>query len=159
MGKTVIIGAGLAGLSAAYHAQQKELDCELFEAEGKVGGYCRTIKRGGFLFDYSGHLLHLKDSYFQNLVRELLKDNLNILSRNSVIYSHGAYTPYPFQANLYGLPPEIIKECLLEFVKAYYLSEDLPSSAYKTFRDWISAKLGLGIGKHFMFPYNETGGT
>lgn len=155
MGKIVIIGAGLAGLSAGYHAQQKNLDYELYEADALVGGCCRTIERDGFLFDYSGHLLHLKDPYFQGLVRELLADNLNIINRNAVIYSHGAYTRYPFQANLFGLPAEVVKECLLEFVKAYYGNEDLPTRDYHTFRDWIVAKLGEGIGRHFMFPYNE----
>jgi protoporphyrinogen oxidase len=155
MGKTVIIGAGLAGLSAGYHAQQKNLDYELYEADTLVGGCCRTIERDGFLFDYSGHFLHLKDLYFQGLVRELLADNLNILNRNAVIYSHEAFTRYPFQANLFGLPAEVVKACLLEFVKAYYGNEDLPTRDYRTFHDWIVAKLGEGIGRHFMFPYNE----
>jgi protoporphyrinogen oxidase len=155
MGKTVIIGAGLAGLSAGYHSQQKNLEYELYEADARVGGCCKTIERDGFLFDYSGHLLHLKDPYFQGLVRELLADNLNIINRNSVIYSHGAFTRYPFQANLFGLPAPVVKECLLEFVKSYYGNEDLPTRDYRTFRDWIVAKLGEGIGKHFMFPYNE----
>jgi protoporphyrinogen oxidase len=155
MGKTVIIGAGLAGLSAGYHAQQKNLDYELYEAGALVGGCCRTIERNGFLFDYSGHLLHLKDPYFQELVKELLAGNMNIINRNAVIYSHGAYTRYPFQANLFGLPTDVVKECLLEFVKSFYGNEDLPTKAYLTFRDWIVAKLGEGIGRHFMFPYNE----
>lgn len=155
MAKTVIIGAGLAGLSAGYHAQLKNLEYELYESDALVGGCCRTIERDGFLFDYSGHLLHLKDPYFQGLVRELLADNLNIINRNAVIYSHGAFTRYPFQANLFGLPADVVKECLLEFVKSYYGNEDLPTKEYRTFQDWIVAKLGEGIGRHFMFPYNE----
>lgn len=154
MKKTIIIGAGLAGLSAGYHARMSNLDYAIYETDSVVGGCCRTIERDGFLFDYSGHLLHLKNPYFQNLVKELLVDNLNIISRNAVIYSHGVFTRYPFQANLYGLPPSVIKECLLEFVKAYHGNEDLPTSEYSTFHDWIVAKLGVGIGHNFMFPYN-----
>ena len=155
MAKTVIIGAGLAGLSAGYHARLGNLDYDLYEAEARVGGCCRTIERGGFHFDYSGHLLHLKEPYFQGLVRELLAGNLNVVSRNAVIYSQGAFTRYPFQANLFGLPAPVVKECLLEFVKAYYENEDLPTREYRSFRDWIIARLGEGIGRHFMFPYNE----
>lgn len=155
MPDTIILGAGLAGLSVGYHAQVAGIDYAVYEAEGEVGGLCRTVSRAGFLFDYSGHLLHLKTPYFQELVKELLGENLSILERNAVIYSHGAFTRYPFQANLYGLPPHVIKECLLEFVKSYYGNEDLPSNRYETFREWISAKLGEGIGRHFMFPYNE----
>lgn len=155
MSKTVIIGAGIAGLSAGYHAQLKGFDYTIYESEDAVGGLCRSIKEDGFLFDYSGHLLHLKTPYFQDLVKNLLGDNLANIERNAVIYSNGVYTRYPFQANLYGLPPEVIKECLLEFVKSYFTKENLPTSAYKTFHDWIIAKLGTGIGNHFMYPYNE----
>lgn len=155
MSKTVIIGAGIAGLSAGYHAQLKGIDYTIYESEDAVGGLCRSIKKDGFLFDYSGHLLHLKTPFFQDLVKALLGDNLTVIERNAVIYSNGVYTRYPFQANLYGLPPLIIKECLLEFVRAYCGKEDLPTSSYKTFHDWIVAKLGAGFGNHFMFPYNE----
>jgi len=145
----------VAGLSTAYHAQRKGLDYALYEKNHTVGGLCQTEKKHGFLFDYSGHLLHLKRPYFQELVQKLLRENLNRLERKAFIYSHGVFTPYPFQANLFGLPPRVIKECLLGFVKAAYEHEDLPTSAYPNFRDWILAKLGKGIGKHFMFPYNE----
>ncbi|MFZ4856692.1 MAG: protoporphyrinogen/coproporphyrinogen oxidase [Desulfuromonadaceae bacterium] len=155
MSKTIIIGAGLAGLSAGYHAQLNNLEYELYEADARVGGNCQTIEKDGFFFDYSGHLLHLKDPYFQGLVKDLLTDNLKVINRNAIIYSHGTYSRYPFQANLFGLPAHVIKECLLEFVKAYHGNEDLPTRDYRTFRDWIVAKLGEGIGRHFMFPYNE----
>jgi protoporphyrinogen oxidase len=155
MPELLIVGAGLAGLSAGYHAQLKGLDYGLYEAGARPGGCCRTRERDGFHFDYSGHLLHLKDPYFQGLVRELLAGNLSVIPRNAVIYSHEVFSRYPFQANLFGLPAPVVKECLLEFVKAYHGNEDLPSTAYRTFHDWIVAKLGEGIGRHFMFPYNE----
>lgn len=155
MKKIVIIGSGLAGLSAAYHARQKNLDYVIYEQNSSVGGLCRTVEKDGFFFDYSGHLLALKDPYFQSLVKDLLGDNLNIIHRNSFIYSNRTFTRYPFQVNLYGLQPHVIKECLLEFVKAYYENEHLPTKSYKTFYDWIVTKLGKGIGKYFMFPYNE----
>jgi len=154
MGKIVVIGAGPSGLSAGYHANLHHLDYMIYEQESQVGGLCRSIDKDGFLFDFSGHLLYLKNPYFINLVKDFLGRNLTRHRRNSFIYSHGVFTPYPFQANLYGLPPKVIKECLLEFVKSYYKNEDLPSSSYKSFYDWIIAKLGKGIGKHFMLPYN-----
>ncbi|GAB61605.1 MAG: protoporphyrinogen oxidase [Candidatus Jettenia sp.] len=155
MRKTVIIGAGLAGLSAGYYAQKKKIDYEIYEKDDGVGGLCRTRKKERFSFDYSGHLLHLKDPYSQSLIKSLLGHNLNVIQRNSFIYSHKVFTRYPFQANLYGLPPDVVKECLMEFVRAYYENEDLPTEAYKTFHEWIVGKLGKGIGKYFMFPYNE----
>lgn len=155
MVKIVVIGAGLAGLSVGYHAERAKIDYMIYEQNNDVGGLCSTKEKDGFYFDHSGHLLHLKNPYFQSLVKDLLGDNLNSIHRHSFIYSKGVFTRYPFQANLYGLPPEVIKECLEEFVKAYYENEDLPSESYKSFYDWVVSKLGKGIGKHFMFPYNE----
>jgi protoporphyrinogen oxidase len=155
MESLVILGAGLAGLSVAYHAQKRAVDYVVFEAEYKVGGLCKTEETGGFLFDYSGHLLHLKDPYCAELIQELLKGKVHRVARNAAIYSHGTFTRYPFQANLYGLPPLIVKECLLGFIRAYYENKDTESSAYPTFSDWVMSKFGEGIGRHFMFPYNE----
>ena len=135
--------------------RKRNIDYEIYEKENRVGGLCRTVEKDGFCFDYSGHLLHLKDPYFQSFVKDLLGDNMNIIERNAFIYSNGVFTRYPFQANLYGLHPEVIKECLIEFVRAYYENEDMPTRSYRSFHEWIVAKLGKGIGRHFMFPYNE----
>ena len=52
----LIVGAGLAGLSTAYHLSG--LPYRLYEREQEVGGLCRSYKKDGFTFDYTGHLLH-----------------------------------------------------------------------------------------------------
>ena len=48
------MGAGLAGLSTAWHLQKKGIDCRIFEKEPEVGGLCRSRRFDGFIFDYSG---------------------------------------------------------------------------------------------------------
>lgn len=151
----MIIGAGIAGLSAGLRAQQLGMDYSVCEQEDHIGGLSATQSVDGFHFDYSGHLLHPKDPSFRAFLHVLLGGNLRGLSRRSSIYSHGIFVPYPFQANLGSLPPVIKQECLQGFVKAYYENEDLPTDRYATFLDWILAKLGAGIGKHFMIPYNS----
>ena len=83
MKKIVILGAGLAGLSAAFHIEReknklKNVDYEIFEKEMKAGGLCRTEVINGFSFDNSGHLLHLKNEYTRTLIERLLGDNLNL---------------------------------------------------------------------------------
>jgi protoporphyrinogen oxidase len=155
MSDLVIIGAGISGLSAGFHAQLRKLAYVVYEQNDRVGGLCQTIEKEGFYFDYSGHLLHFKNPHFRTFIEDLLPGNLVRHRRKSFIYSRGVFSRYPFQANLYGLPPQVVKECLLEFVRSYFEFEDLPTSFYPTFYGWIVAKLGKGIGKHFMFPYNE----
>jgi protoporphyrinogen oxidase len=149
--RIVIIGAGLSGLSAAWHLLKKGFEPLVFEKEPEAGGLCRSKKVGGFIFDTDGHLLHFKHPYAFELVKGLLNGNLKEHRKNSWIYSYGRYTRYPFQANLYGLPPAIIKECLVEFIRS---SNNGYSRQDANFFDWINHKFGKGIARHFMLPYN-----
>lgn len=146
-----ILGAGLTGLSAAYHLQD---GYDLFEREAEPGGLCRTMERNGFLFDYTGHLLHLRQEYTRQLVHTLLPDQYVRHSRNAVIYLQDRYVNYPFQANLCGLPPEIIKECLLGFIETLRGQSPDPVSGL-SFRQWVYNTFGAGVAKYFMLPYNQ----
>lgn len=146
---TIIIGAGLAGLSAAYHLRS---NYKIIEANKEAGGLCRSKFIDGFLFDYTGHLLHIKSEYVEHLVKQLLDDNLKKIERKSWIYSLNTLTPYPFQSNLYGLPPDVVKECLIEFIKSKY---ELREMEVKNFEDWVIKHLGRGIANRFMIPYNK----
>jgi UDP-galactopyranose mutase len=123
----------------------------LFEKEPEVGGLCRSKEIDGFTFDHDGHFLHFKQGSTLNLVRSLLKENLVRHRKSSWIYSCGRYTPHPFQANLYGLPASIIKECLAGFAGA---SGNRRVGRDSNFLEWINRKFGAGIAKHFMIPYN-----
>jgi protoporphyrinogen oxidase len=150
--RIIILGAGLAGLSAAWHLQKRGIDCQLFEKEPEVGGLCRSKSIDGFTFDKSGHLLHFKHRHTFNLVNDLLGDNLVKYQRSAWIYSHHRYIRYPFQANLYGLPPRVIKECLLGFIRAS--CGHLKEKKHLNFFNWINQTFGKGITRYFMLPYN-----
>jgi protoporphyrinogen oxidase len=147
--RIVVIGGGLAGLSAAYHLQEHEP--LLFEKEQTVGGLCRSFRQDGFTFDCTGHLIHLKNQYTRDLIDQLLPGRLSPHERLAAIYSKGCTTAYPFQANTYGLPLEVVKECLIGFVESMQRG---PVEA-KNFHDWSLEMFGAGIAKHFMLPYNE----
>ncbi len=150
--KIIILGAGLAGLSAAWHLQRKGRECRIFEKEREAGGLCRSKNIGGFTFDYDGHLLHFKHDYAFRFVSGFLGSNLARHQRSAWIYSHHCYTRYPFQANAFGLPAEVAKECLLGYIRAN--NNGKCAGKEKTFLDWINHKFGEGIARHFMVPYN-----
>ncbi|MBI5526322.1 MAG: FAD-dependent oxidoreductase [Deltaproteobacteria bacterium] len=143
----VILGAGLAGLSAAYHLKR---GYRLVEKEPRPGGLVRTDARDGFLFDRTGHWLHLRDPRTKRLVADLLP-GMRTHERHAAIYSKGVYTAYPFQANLFGLPPEVVAECLAGYINAFF---NPPQNKGKTFRRWILDTFGPGIANHFLLPYN-----
>ncbi|MFA6384531.1 MAG: FAD-dependent oxidoreductase [Candidatus Omnitrophota bacterium] len=152
--KICILGAGLSGLSAGWHLRRKGIVSRVFEKEQSPGGLCRSKLIGGFSFDYDGHLLHFKHPYAQQLISRELSIPLVSHERNAWVYTHGVFSKYPFQANLYGLPPEIAEECLLGFIQA---SKRKPARehARMNFKDWIHLTMGPGIARHFMEPYNK----
>lgn len=151
MARVVIIGAGLTGLSAAYHLEQQGVtDYRLLEKEAEVGGLCRSVRQDGFTFDYTGHLLHISDPYVKTLIDNLIGlSQFNYIKRESAIYSHGVFTRYPFQVNLYGLPSDVIAECIEGFVQRK------KNSNPRTFYSWILAHFGAGFAKNFFFPYQH----
>ena len=150
--RILILGAGLAGLSVAWHLQRLGIDCVIFEKEAEAGGLCRSRKINGFVFDCSGHLLHFKHKYTFNLIQELLGRNSIRHKRSAWIYSYGRFSRYPFQANLYGLPKSIVKDCLLGFINCQGDGSKIKEDS--SFRHWIDKTFGKGIARHFMVPYN-----
>lgn len=155
MKRIAILGAGLTGLSTAYHLRD---GYDVFEQDSRAGGLCRTMRHNGFLFDYTGHLLHVRRNSTKQLIQRLLPDHYNLFSRKASIYSHGRYVKYPFQANIHGLPPEVVKECIMGFVKTLQnvqQEEEASTSKSFPFKDWVLDTFGTGIAKHFMFPYNQ----
>jgi protoporphyrinogen oxidase len=148
-----ILGAGLTGMSAALTLRNKGIPFRIFERHGHAGGHAITLKDQGFRFDRTGHLLHLRDAEMRDMVLGYLKQDWVEVKRNSVVWSNGVYTRYPFQANTFGLPPAVANECLMGFLKAHYT----PASERKTpknFEEFCLATFGEGISRHFMIPYN-----
>lgn len=148
-----ILGAGLSGLSAAYQLKKKGVETVVFEKEDRPGGLARTVESKGFLFDFTGHFLHFKNPEIRKWITELMGAELMEVKRMAWVYSHGAYTRYPFQANLYGLPPAVIRECLQGLVAN--LATPRRDDRAMNFLAWNQATFGEGICKHFMVPYNE----
>ncbi|HYC32136.1 MAG TPA: FAD-dependent oxidoreductase [Gemmatimonadales bacterium] len=113
----IVVGAGPTGLSAAYHLGTDSL---LLEQADRVGGWCRSIEDRGYTFDMAGHIMFSNDPYVHELYRLLLGDNVHWQDREAWIFSKGVYTRYPFQGALYGLPPEVIKECIVGAIEARF---------------------------------------
>jgi len=150
---TLIIGGGLAGLSAAGALEGKN-SYLLAERENRCGGLAATVKKGGFHFDYSGHLLHLRWPKTSKLILEALRGNCAHIRRDARVYAHKSWTPYPFQANLSGMPDSVKSECVSGFLKAYNAGKAGPGTGPEVFSRWTRRLLGEGISKHFMLPYN-----
>jgi len=158
--RNLVVGGGPAGLSAALHLDDP--DFILAEKNDRTGGLCRSIVQDGFTFDHAGHIFFTQDKYVDALFRGVLRDNYHEQLRESWVYLYGDYQRYPFQANLHGLPPAVVKECLLGVIEASRARPPLnldgvdgPAAAPANFLEWSYRTFGAGITDHFMKPYNR----
>lgn len=143
--KTIILGGGLAGLSACVNS-----DGIVYEQRETAGGHARSHTRDGFTFDEGIHVLHTNNDYVLQLM-ETINAGLDVKERNAWIQSNGAMTRYPFQANTYGLPANIVKDCLLGFIQ----NEFNDRARIQNYQDWIYFMFGKGVAEHFMIPYSK----
>ncbi len=148
----LILGAGLAGLSAALTCRRLGLEHRVLERETYVGGLATTITEHGYRFDRTGHLLHFRDPERRAQTLGLLDDEPLPIARRAAVYSERVFTPYPYQANLKGLPPEIAYQNLLGFLTTR-LSP--PTAAPENFEEYCRHHFGDPIAERFMIPYNE----
>lgn len=144
---TVILGAGITGLSIAYHLKKKNKDFIILEKEKTPGGLCRNINIAGYTFNYTGHFLHCRTSYVQNLAKKLVPD-IKKIKRNSYIYLNERIIPYPIQSNRrylsYG---SRIKTSLSYLLRNKKKPENL--------EEWFVHNFGQGMHNLFFLPYNE----
>ncbi|MBN1149874.1 FAD-dependent oxidoreductase, partial [candidate division WOR-3 bacterium] len=142
-----IAGGGLSGLTSAFFLQRKLVDFVLVEKELDTGGLCRSSKKGGLIFDYTGHLLHFSRNDVYEFVKglgiELLKK-----TRRAFISRSGKRIPYPFQANLAFLKREEAYKALLSFIQRE------EKKKFKNTEDYFKSSFGEVMYEYFFRPYN-----
>jgi protoporphyrinogen oxidase len=114
------------------------------EKEKEAGGLCRSYQMDGFTFDMTGHLLHFRQPEIRALVEGLLAGQLEKHDRRSYIYSYKTYTEYPYQVNTFGLPPDVVRECLLGFIATLTAPPSTLKPEERSFKQWILESLGEG---------------
>lgn len=145
-----IAGAGLAGLAAARVLGPK---ARVHERDDRPGGLCRTETRGPYTIDHTGHYLHFKDPRTKALVADLLAGNLHAVRRSAWVSLGGRTGSYPFQANLHGHDPRIVRECLAGLFTAQEAAD--PGTRKESYAAWVRRTQGEGFLKWFMRPFNE----
>jgi len=145
----LIVGAGVTGLAFANFLPEGS-DWLCLEREMEPGGYCRTIKQDGFVWDYSGHFFHFRHPEIKAfLVDRMPADEVRTVSKQSRILYKDRMIDFPFQKNIHQLPTEEFVECLHDLF--FREENENPSS----FEEMLYAKLGRGITEKFLKPYNE----
>jgi protoporphyrinogen oxidase len=156
--RTLIIGAGVTGLAtAAALSERGDEDYLVLEADSEVGGWCKTVKREGFVWDYSGHFFHFKRPEIEQWLRDRMPgQRIRVVEKKSYIAFKGTWVDFPFQKNIHQLPQADFIECLhdLYFARSSDVKRDAPARE-DNFLEMLQARFGQGICDRFLVPYNE----
>jgi protoporphyrinogen oxidase len=145
-----IVGGGPCGLGAAYRLHELGFpDFQLFEAENQMGGLARSFTdQEGFLWDIGGHVQFSHYEDFDRVMDLALPNGWYTHERQSWVWMHQKFIPYPLQLNIHRLPPPVFEKCLVGLKNR----QGLPSP--QNFEDWLLASFGEGLFECFMKPYN-----
>jgi protoporphyrinogen oxidase len=150
----VVIGAGPAGLTAAYCLTKAERSVLVIERDPTyVGGISRTVDYKGFLFDIGGHRFFSKSKEVVALWQEILPDDFITRPRLSRIYYNGQFFSYPLKAFEALIKLGIFESaaCLLSYVQARIF----PLRPARTFHDWVRNQFGERLFRIFFQTYTE----
>lgn len=146
MSMDLIIGAGISGISFANFTENEFL---ILEKEDEPGGYCRTIKRNGYVWDYSGHFFHFQHPELEAYVcKNIDVSSLLKVKKHTQILYKGKYIDFPFQKNIHQLDKDELVDCLYDLFTA-------SGCGFSTFKGMLYANLGKSIAEKFLIPYNE----
>ena len=150
----LVIGAGPAGLTAAYLLTKANVRTTVIEADPTyVGGISRTVNYNGFLFDIGGHRFFSKSKEVIDLWHEILPDDFIDRPRLSRIYYDGKHYSYPLRA-FEALSNLGVAESTL-CVMSYAYRQAFPNANPETFRDWVSNQFGDRLFSIFFKTYTE----
>jgi protoporphyrinogen oxidase len=153
---TVVLGAGLAGLTAGWTLTQAGRRVQVLEGGDGVGGLARTVARDGFRFDLGGHRFFTHDAQVDRFVRELLGDELVTVPRRSRIYLRGKWIEYPLRPlnALFGLGLRTSAQILLGYA-AVSVARRLRPTPSISLEDWVVANFGRPLFEHYFRDYSE----
>jgi protoporphyrinogen oxidase len=150
----VIMGAGPAGLSAAYELMKHDVPITVVEKDAKmVGGLARTAEYKGYRFDIGGHRFFSKNEEVEALWTEILGDEMLNRGRLSRIYYRGRFFDYPIKAfnALWNLGPIEAVRCLASYARARLQPVKNP----KSLEDWVRNQFGWRLYSIFFKTYTE----
>ncbi len=149
----VIIGAGPAGLSAAYELVERDIRPIVLEKADEVGGLARTEIYKGYRFDIGGHRFFTKVEAIQRLWQEVLGEDFLKVPRLSRIYYQGRFFNYPLDF-FNALSNLGIVESLL-ILLSYFKARLWPYREEETFQQWMVNRFGQRLFKTFFQTYTE----
>jgi protoporphyrinogen oxidase len=149
----VVIGAGPAGLTAAYILSKDGYRVTVLEADKVVGGISRTVQHNGYRFDIGGHRFFTKIPQVQALWEELLGPEFIRVPRLSRIHYNGKYFDYPLKAASALAGVGLVNA--IQIVWSYLGAALRPHAVEENFEQWVSNRFGRRMYEIFFKTYTE----
>jgi protoporphyrinogen oxidase len=148
-----VLGAGPAGLTAAYVLALRGVPGTVYEADGTVGGIAKTVEFNGYRFDLGGHRFFTKLAPVRRLWEDMLGDEFLLRPRLSRIYYQGKFISYPLRAEDVFQRLGLVESarCALSFLWSRRLFRMNPES----FEDWVTMRFGKRLYEAFFRSYTE----
>src|SRR5499427_3419137 len=150
----VVLGAGPAGLTAAYELLKRNVPVTVVEQDAnQVGGLARTVEHKGYRFDIGGHRFFSKNQEVEDLWTEVLGPEMLTRGRLSRIYYRGRFFAYPIKAfnALWNLGPLEALLCTASYARARLR----PIKHPKSLEDWVRNQFGWRLFNIFFKTYTE----
>ncbi len=153
--KVAILGGGLAGISAAYHAEKNGHEAVIIEKEKELGGIARSIKWKGCIIDYGPHRFHTKVDWVEKLFKELMGKDLLVRKRLSRIYTPEGFIPYPPK------PEAILKQGKKTILKIGFdyvtqkIKNKILGERKESLKDWGVNRFGETLYEIYFGRYNR----
>jgi len=153
--KVAVIGAGPAGMTAAYVLAKRGVKVHLYEASPQVGGMSRSIPLWGQIVDIGAHRFFSSDPRVNKLWLEVVGRDYEMVNRLSRILYQNKFYYYPIKASN-ALKNLGIWEAIL-CVGSYGWQRIKPGGRDEgaTFESWVTARFGKRLVKHFFKTYAE----
>jgi protoporphyrinogen oxidase len=152
----VILGAGLAGLSAAYELSQVGVRCTVVEREDYEGGMACSWPKEGFWLDHGPHRFHSRDEELIRHIYEVLDNEVVIRDRLSRIYMQGKFFDYPLKAMnvLKSLPTPLLLRAIYDYVwiRGVQMFKTIPDD---NFENWVIKRFGKTLYRLFFGTYTS----
>jgi protoporphyrinogen oxidase len=148
-----VLGAGPAGLTAAYLLAERGRPVVVFEATDAIGGLAQTAVRDGYRFDLGGHRFFTKSTEVAALWDEVLGPELLVRPRLSRIYWRGRFVAYPLRAGdvIARVGPVELARCTASYARA----RSRRRRPEVSFEDWVTARFGRRLFELFFKTYTE----
>ncbi len=154
----LIVGAGMSGLATA-NFLPAGTDFQVVEADAEPGGYCKTVRQDGFVWDYSGHFFHFRHPAVESFLRARMPPGevFEVHKRSSILLDGVHRVEFPFQKNIHQLPLSDFLACLhdLHFRDQAAAQARDEGVAEDSFLAMLYGRFGRGIVERFLRPYNE----